>query len=498
MDRKLTRRSLLAGSAAVGLGAVIQPGHAQPTIDAIGDRDGVAIAEAIRTGQVSAPDIIDAAVARAEFAQPKINFLATDTFLDARKQAKQSLYGPLAGVPTLIKDLSDVAGVRTTYGSRAYLNNYPTTHTPLVDAIIASGAMSLGKSATPEFGLTPTTEPLSNGPTRNPWYPKLSAGGSSGGSAAAVAAGVVPMAHGSDGGGSIRIPASCCGVFGFKPSQFRLIGSPLAPSPFTTFTVEGCITRTVRDAAAWLNAYERTGSRKYFSRTGLVTGPSPRRLRIGVQVQDYFGRMPHNEVVRVMSEVTNLCNNLGHKTKSINVGINANAFEAAFGAVWTFFALSGRNNAQARLPAGALLEDYLEPLTLWLAANSPGVNAISPAYSTLGNAAAVYDASFSDIDVLLTPVLSRPPAAIGEFAPTDVAAFQHVNEYAAYTQIQNVAFAPAISVPLGWIQRPDPIPIGVQFSTRKGEERTLLELAFELEQARPWANRHPLIWAGPP
>lgn len=503
MQQALTRRALMGAAAGATLvGAA--PTLAAPS-DAMGNLDGVGIAEAIQSGLVRAHEIIDAAIARAQRVnggRHGLNFLVRDTFRTASQRAHGALSGTLAGVPTLIKDLTNVAGVRTAYGSRAYLNNIATTTDPLVTAMEAAGLISIGKSATPEFGLTAVTEPMAFKPTRNPWALDMSPGGSSGGAAAAVAAGVVPIAHGSDGGGSLRIPASCCGLFSLKPSRGRLVG---AQPPFLGVhyrVTDGCISRSVRDSAAWLDAMEQKSGQYALPPVGLVTGPSTKRLRIGVQVTDYAGLNPDPEVYRVLKETVSLCESLGHIVFGKSIPISMPAFSDAFGLTWSMSAQTSRTSAIGMLPPGATLSDYLEPLTLSLAAfaDAAGPQSVqigSPAILQLEAAAAAYNAAFVDMDVYLTPTLARLPAAIGDFSPQLPASFRSLREYSPFTSLQNVSGAPAMSVPLGY--GPGLLPIGMHFSARPGEEQKLLELAFELEQARPWqpwATRFPKVWTG--
>jgi amidase len=255
---RLTRRGLLATVYATGLAAcspkapvaVPEPSRDLP--------DATQLASMIRGGETSAAEAVDAAIRRAEAIQPQINFMVANMFAMARERAKAPLAGPFAGVPYLIKDLNDVTGVVTRYGSRATANAPPATgQSAYVDATFAAGVVSIGKSATPEHGYLPTTEPLAFDPTRNPWNTQRSSGGSSGGAAAAVAAGVVPMAHASDGGGSIRFPAANCGLVGLKPSRGRLISGEPGARPLD-LGVQGVVSRTVRDTAGMFAATEET------------------------------------------------------------------------------------------------------------------------------------------------------------------------------------------------------------------------------------------------
>ena len=253
------------------------------------DWDATETAAAIRSGKVAAIEVTDAAIARAEALDPKLNFLVTEDFERAR--ARRPLGdGPFAGVPFLIKDLDDLAGVPTRSGTRSTADLPPAARqSPLIDGMLAAGLNPIGKSSTPEYGFLPTTEPLAFGPTRNPWDSARSAGGSSGGAAAATAAHVVPFAHASDGGGSIRIPASCCGLFGLKPSRGRTLATDPGHFPIP-LSVQLCVSRSVRDSAALLAAVEASGAG--LPPVGRISGPSSRRRRIGMVLDSISGQAP--------------------------------------------------------------------------------------------------------------------------------------------------------------------------------------------------------------
>ncbi|MES1199412.1 MAG: amidase [Pseudomonadota bacterium] len=463
--------------------------------DALGDYDATGVAARIRAGDITAEEAVEAAIARIERVNPQLNFIATPLYDSARARARQPLSGPFAGAPTLIKDLLPLTGAPTKFGSRAFASYVSPNQPPIADAILASGVVPVGKSTTPEFGFTATTEPILGGPTLNPWNTAHSSGGSSGGTAAAVASGAVPIAHASDGGGSIRIPASCCGLFGLKPSRDRtVLGLPEQSLPIS---VNGCLSRSVRDTAAWIAATERTDSTAAYPRIGVVAGPSERRLRIGLAMNDLNGRAPHPDVATAIHATAEACRALGHTVFEFTPPIDGGAFELAFLTRWAFEA----NNMQtlvAQLAPHVPIDQLLEPLTLQLATQyrAAPTGALDAAVAHLNAVGAQYDAMFANMDLMLTPVLAKPPPLIGELAPTlpmDVG-FARVREYAVYTPLENAAGAPAMSVPLGWSSQG--LPIGSHFAAPKGEERRLLELAYELELAHPWAAKHPPIWAG--
>ncbi|MBI1251131.1 MAG: amidase [Alphaproteobacteria bacterium] len=490
-----TRRGMLSGAAGLGVAACATPAaRTAAASDALGDKDAVGVAAAIRSGEITAADAIEAAIARCERANAQLNFVATDMFAQAR--AAQPAAGPFSGVPTLLKDLLATAGVRTMFGSRALANYVPARQPPLTDAIAAAGFVSIAKSTTPEFGFTATTEPLVTGATRNPWNVAHSCGGSSGGAGAAVAAGVVPLAHASDGGGSIRIPASCNGLVGLKPSRGRVIRADPEDEPLV-ISVNGCVSRTVRDTAAFLAAVERTGEGAAVPPLGLVEGPSTRRLRIGLAVDAATGAAPDAEVAEATQAAAELCRRLGHQVRDVRLPFDGQAFSDAFILYWASGAAQVKQQVMANAN-GAPPESLLEPLSLDLAAmyEAAPAGALNEALGVLIGAGAQYDAMFAEFDVLLTPTLAEPPLRIGDLSPTlPFDANQNaVMNYVAYTPLQNVAGAPAISLPLAWSA--GGLPIGAHFSTRVGDERTLLELAYELEAAQPWAQRKPAVWVG--
>ncbi|MBL8536250.1 MAG: amidase [Hyphomonadaceae bacterium] len=495
MTEGISRREAVGAVAAAGLTAACQPGEQAAQSDALGALDGVGVAAAIRAGDITAQEALDAAIARSERVNGELNFVAAQTYDFARTRAAGALSGPFAGVPTLIKDLMPVTGLPTHYGCRAFANNVADAQPPFMDALLAAGLAPFGKSTTPEFGLTATTEPLLGGPTKNPWDITRSCGGSSGGAAVAVAARVIPVAHASDGGGSIRIPASCNGVFGLKPSRNRTLMARDDDGPLP-ISVNNCVSRSVRDSAAWFAVVEQSGDGAAFPPVGVVEGPSTQRLRIALNIPDFRGREPDPEVRAAIEAAATLCRGLGHDVREARPEFDGETFSRDFILLWAAGAAQVVQLVQAN--AGATpLDQLLEPLTLDLARHyqEQGPNALAAGVRRLREVEARYAAFFADVDVLLTPVLSKPPPPLGEISPTLGMAegFARVIDYVGYTPLQNVAGAPAMSVPLAWSQAG--LPIGAHFSAAPGQERRLLELAFELEQAQPWASRAPGVSA---
>jgi amidase len=312
-----------------------------------------------------------------------------------------------------------------------------------------------------------------------------------------VAARVVPIAHASDGGGSIRIPASCNGLFGLKPSRGRsVLGG--RPDRGIDISVNGCVSRSVRDSVAWLRATQASGDGAAFPAMEDVTGPSTQRLRIALDIPNALGTEPDPEVRAAVEAAAELCRSLGHTVTEGRPPVDGPQFSADFILVWAAGAAEVVDMVRAQAGPDAPLDQLLEPLTLELAqhAQQQGMPAILAAIARLHAVDAAYAAFFaSSADVYLTPVLNRPPVPLGTIdGSRGMAVFDTLNDYVGYTPLQNVAGAPAMSVPLGWSS--GGLPIGIHFSAAKGQEKRLLELAYELEQAQPWANRKPGVHAG--
>ena len=495
MTNEISRRTVLTGAVAMGALAAGCNTATTPS-DALGDLDATGVAARIADGEITAAEALEAAIARSERVNGELNFVAAPLFEYGRARAAETLSGPFAGVPTLIKDLMPIVGQPTRYGSRAFANNVPAEQPPYMDALLAAGLVPFGKSTTPEFGLTATTETLLGGATRNPWNIERSSGGSSGGAAVAVAARVVPIAHASDGGGSIRIPASCNGLFGLKPSRGRSVIAG-QPDRGVDISVNGCVSRSVRDTAAWLAATEQSGATATLPPTGLITAASTERRRIIVDIPNSLGRDPDPEVRAAVEAAAELCRSLGHQVTERRAPIDGPQFSADFILLWANGALEVRTLVQSMAPAGTDLSTLLEPLTLELAAHaeSQGQAALIAAIGRLQAVQNQYAGMFTDADIYLTPVLAKPPIALGQIDGTKgMAVFETLSDYVGYTPLQNVAGAPAMSVPLAWSE--SGLPIGIHFSAPVGEERRLLELAYELEQAQPWAARVPGVNAG--
>lgn len=501
----LTRRAALAGGAATLALAACSRRTADTPADTASDsiaapspppppfRDGVAIAQAIEAGETTALAEVEAAIARASAVEARINGIVSDTFDGARAQAVGNLAGPFAGVPSFIKDLIDWEGAPTLKGCRGLAGNIATRDSVFAAQWRRAGIVSLGKSATPEAGLISSTESLANGPTRNPWDLSRIPGGSSGGAAALVAAGVVPFAHASDGGGSIRIPASTCGVFGMKPSRDRLpYSEPDAAPSLLQLSVNHAVTISVRDSIALFRATEQADS--IYPPLG-ETEPLRRRLRIGFAPEPASGTPLHPDTRAALEDVAQLCQALGHTVIDYKAPMDGEKFSDAFMLYWAAGAAEFAKQVST-LTGKAISTEILEPWTLGLAAMAEERRADLPGLiSYLLSFEARYHSFFEDIDVLLTPVTGSPAIPIGEQAPdgdfNDV--MRSVLDFAAFTSPMNVAGAASMSIPLSW--SPAGLPIGSMFSARRGDDALLFELALELEAARPWADRKAIITA---
>jgi amidase len=489
----LLRRDLLAAATAAGLAPALPAAASAHTP---WTPDATEIASRIRRKKLSPVEAVESAIRRAEALNPKLNFMVTPDYQRAMDKARKGgQTGPFAGVPFLVKDLNDVTGLPTRYGSRTGARAQAAKmQEPYVDALERAGFIIIGKSATPEYGFLPTTEPLASGPTRNPWNLERSSGGSSGGAAAATAAGVVPIAHANDGGGSIRIPAANCGLFGLKPSRGRMIAGR-APARAIDLAVEHCVSHSVRDSAALFAATENTAVGAPLAPVGFVLGSSKRRLRVGVVIEGGTGLKPDAEVARAVENAGHLLQGLGHTVEPTKWPIDGPQFAQDFNALWGSSA-AGLVDMLTKAMGKAPDASIMEPFSLGVAqlgASPPG--GMEGVLTRLKAAGAAYDAWFDRYDVILSPVLGKPPVELGYVSgdvPFDTL-LQRLVAYVGYTPLENVAGAPAMSVPLHWT--PDGLPVGVQFAARVGDEKTLFELAYELEHANPWAHRRPPVHA---
>jgi Asp-tRNA(Asn)/Glu-tRNA(Gln) amidotransferase A subunit family amidase len=467
--------------------------------------DAVSLAQLVRRREVSAAELLDAALKRVEEVNPAINAVVSQFTEQARAALADGLpQGPLSGVPFLLKDLYALCtGMITTNGSRFLTGNVADHDTEMVARYKRAGLLIFGKTNTPEFGLTVSTEPRLFGATRNPWKLDYMAGGSSGGAAAAVAAGVIPAAHASDGGGSIRIPASCCGLFGLKPTRGRNPVGPDRGEGWAGMSCEHVITRSVRDSAAFLDVTQGPDKGAPYFAT-LPVRPyldelerAPGRLRVGLATRTPAGETVHPECERAVREAAQLLNGFGHDVEEFTLsGVGAD-FAAAFRVI-----IAGNIRAAVDMYAARLgLEpgpDDMENITRV----SYGAGGKASA-ADLARAVIVHHATgrriaawFDRYDVVLTPTLAEPPWKLGVFdmMSTDAEAYgRNVARFTAFTAPFNCSGNPAMTLPLHWSV--DGLPIGVQIAGRYGDEATLFRLAGQIEQARPWIDRRPALQA---
>jgi amidase len=486
-------------------------------------RDATALAELVRSGDVTPAELLETAIARAEAVNPQLNAIVTPLYEQGRAMAAQlPETGPFRGVPFLLKDLEfEWSGTPMKSGSRGFQNYVSSTDSEIVKRLKAAGLVFFGKTNTPEFGLTPYTESKLYGPARNPWKLTHSPGGSSGGSAAAVAAGIVPAATASDGGGSIRIPASCCGLFGLKPSRARVTLGPRFGELWNGAVAGHAVTRSVRDSAALLDAtagplpgdpYGIAPPERPFVEE---VGREPGKLRVAFSTQSLMpSQTTDAECIRAVEDTVKLLESLGHTVDEIPLPYEKTIVTEAFflnvlsetaatlRELGHYLGRPARRDdvelntwAQARLAEGFSATDLAFQKRRWNALNR-----------SMGQLHETYD-------VFLTPTLPRPPITIGTFQNTaseqrllklvdTVGGLKYLNGskmveelaerslgYISFTVITNMTGQPSMSVPLHW--SPDGLPIGVMFAAKLGDEATLFRLASQLEQARPWFDKRP-------
>lgn len=468
-----------------------------------GNYDAVGLAELVRKKQVSASELLDEAIVRTSKVDPKINAVVVKHYDYARRQIDNGLPdGPFVGVPFLLKDLEFLEGTKTTSGSSIYKDHIAAHSGTLARRFLDAGLTIFGKSSTPEFGLMPTTESRLFGPTRNPWNLDHSSGGSSGGAGAAVAARVVPVAHASDGGGSIRIPASASGVFGLKPTRARNPIGPERGEGWSGFSCGHVLSISVRDSAVMLDAihgpepsspYVAPPPERPFAEE---VGRDPGRLRIAFTDRSPYGETIDSEIAAAVREVANLVAGLGHHVEerapllpvdpavvmaaivSANTGLAVRVAEQQFGRAMTDNDMEVLTRVTARNAGKASAVDYM----------AAQLNAFKISRG-LAN-------FFETCDVFLCPTLCSPPLRIGELNPMsqDLSHIPRIlRRYMPATSMFNMSGQPAMSVPMAW--NAAGLPLGMMFAARFGDEATLFRLAAQLEQERPWKNKIPPVCA---
>lgn len=503
---KLSRRGAIKGVAATG--AVLAGGgmgtmaasHNRSGLDYV-SHDAMSLAQLVADRQVSPSELLEEAITRASEQDQRLNFIAQELYDYGRARIEEGLPdGPFRGVPFLEKDLHmHIPGKRSGQGSRLYADYRPDVRSELVARHESAGLVIFGKTTTPEFGLTGTTESFAEGPTRNPWDLERSSGGSSGGAAAAVAAGVIPLAHASDGGGSIRIPASACGLFGLKPSRGRVPMGPIRTEGWGGNSTNGAVSRSVRDTAALLDATHglEPGSR-YSAPEPDGTFLSqvtrePGKLRIALMLSPISGAPVDPEIVEATKGAARLCERLGHIVEEAGPKVDAAAMgDANFALIST--ALASDLGAFAEATGQTLGPDTLEPITLGFVEYGKQVpgTAVAKAHGTIQEIAVSVAQFMDDYDVILSPVLADNTAKLGvhDLNHADFSAWgQSVGAYVPFTGLFNTTGQPSMSVPLA--TSAGGLPIGIMFTGRYGDEQTLLRLAGQLERAAPWFDRLP-------
>ncbi|WP_370500146.1 amidase [Mycolicibacterium sp. jd] len=476
--------------------------------------DATGLARLVAEKQVTADELLALAQARAAQVNPRINAIVRDVPAAPAGTAD----GPFAGVPFLIKDLAqDYAGLPSSRGSRALMSLPAAEHSTIVQRWIDAGVVIFGKTNTPEFGAKGITEPVAWGPTRNPWDVTRTPGGSSGGSAAAVAAGIVPCAGANDGGGSIRIPAACCGLVGLKPGRGLTPMGPELGESMHGSAVQGVVSRTVRDTAAMLDVI--SGGEPWGPFTpGMPNAPfascvgqDPGRLRIGVRVPTAITPVPHREAFAAVEATVHTLTDLGHHVDELpKAPFDDAALAREFLLTWFFYTAWELADAKRLTGAG---DDAFERDTLILAAIGRATSSVDylDAVQRRHDHTRRLTRFFDSYDLLLTPSLATPPPAIGEFdlpvalqKASDVLLktrtahllrFTKIVDdivdknlgWVPYTQLANITGRPAISLPLHWTE--EGLPLGVQFVAPLGGESLLVRLAAQLEQAMPWRDR---------
>ncbi len=454
--------------------------------DCLADHDAVTLAGLIQSGKLSRKEVIEAAISRIKRVDTHLNALELNNFQKAIDSTQNKNAGFFDGVPTLIKDNMPVAGVPTSHGSMAIINPIISRkNDSYINQFLKLGFNWLGKTRLSEFGLNATTEPPNGKPVKNPWHTGHSSGASSSGSAALVAAGAVPIAHGNDGGGSIRIPAGCCGLVGLKPSRGRHIPSDLVKALPVPVVSEGVLTRSVRDTAVFHAEMEKVYKNPNLPEIGLVKSPSNKRLTIGLQLDSINNFQSQPEVKNIIIKTATLLEELGHQIKEVQLPIIPR-FTNDFLLYWSFLAFSIPTLGKKKV-GRELDTDKLEPFTKKLSENlKKNFLKLPGSLFRLRRTHHSYNKIFENCDVLLTPVLAQPPAPLGYISP-DVPfdeLIERLKSYACFTPLANVSGAPAISVPAGMTKKG--LPISAHFFGKLGDEKTLLELALEFEEAQPW------------
>lgn len=468
--------------------------------------DAVGLATLVRSGEISAGEVVALAGAAIDQANPQLNAVIRRMDAYAREQAAHvDRRSPLAGAPIVLKDeYQHIPGHATEHGARISRGFMADAKSELIARLERAGVLVMGKANLPEFGASVTCEPVANGICRNPWDTGRTSGASSGGSAAAVAAGMVPLGYANDGAGSIRIPASCCGLFGLKPSRGRMPVGPHAGELWNGLVTEHVLTRSVRDSAAVLDACHGADGGALCAEppapaswSELLAQP-PRRLRIGLSTRPPAGGTAHPDCVAAADAAARLCESLGHHVEEAQPAHDAAAMNQAIGELLAIHLAYGIDELSAATGITAT-PDNVEPCNWELARRARGWDAmrilrIQAVFNTASRSASAF---WDRHDLWLTPTLGLPPVEHGYITPLLPDAdlyLQRWFEFCPFTPLANVMGLPSMSVPLA--TSPQGLPIGSCFTARLGDEAMLLQLAAQLEQAQPWAGRRPAVHVG--
>ncbi|HEY4345793.1 MAG TPA: amidase family protein [Parvibaculum sp.] len=465
--------------------------------------DGLGLAELVAKRQVKPEELLDEAIARTEKINPKINAVVLKHYDEARAQIARGLpEGPYKGVPFLLKDLHLLLdGTITSFGSAAFKTNKADHNSTLTDRYLAAGLVIYGKTNSPEFGLAPTTEPRLYGPTHNPWDLTRSPGGSSGGAAAAVAAGLVPVANASDGGGSIRVPAAACGVFGIKPTRARTPMGPDRGEGWGGMSIAHVVSRSVRDSAAMLDATHGPAEGDPYAAPAFTgsflaeVAKAPGKLRIAFSTKRPNGTPCHKDVIAAIEATAKLLADLGHEVEEAAPEIDVEEMSKHQGAlIGSNIALTLRQRSAAL--GRELTGNDVEPFTLLVATAAKERSGADYADATLyihqmGRKMEKFHRRY---DVYLSPTLATPPVPLKylDTMSSDIGTLmRNMTEYMPNIGIYNMTGQPSMSVPLAW--NVDDLPLGMMFTGRIGDEATLFRLAGQLETARPWKDKRPKL-----
>lgn len=466
--------------------------------------DALAMAQGLERGDFSRIELNERAIARAEQCNPALNAINLPLYEQALDQAAAldkapESPGSLAGVPFLLKDLSDLKGVATSYGSELFRDYVAKSSSPGVQLYEAAGLTMLGKTNTPEFGLTLTTEPVATGPTRNPWHTDFSTGGSSGGAAAAVAAGIVPVAQASDGGGSIRIPASCCGLFGLKPSRGLTQAGTVLSENWSGMAVEHVVSRSVRDSAAFLDLITLPAGQNLFARPEFPASflsaldESCPRLRIGIQDTHPTGEALDGECVAAVRAAAAHCESLGHGVEPFSHPLDYESLNTAMGQLVCVHTWRSIERGLRYYKIG-IEEAPVEHSTRFMARRGAKIPAVDylAARDLLCMAEKQMAAVHEQVDVIVSPVLARTTAKLGwlDMNAEDQREYvRRFRQYSGFTAVYNGTGQPSMSMPLH--RSGEGLPVGVMFTAAWGADKLLLQLAKQLETAAPWPQIAP-------